>query len=209
MPEDTAGPPRPDTLPANQRARRERILSAALDLLEDRMYEDIHMRDIAAHAGVALGTMYRYFTSKEHLFTAAIVMWSRSLREWVVGVDRTGGPVEDALRQATTAIIDAFQRSPLLARVVTVAETSSDPYARDLNEDFWASTSAMLMEPLALLDNETASDVVQTVEGVLWWLLGRWSQGAVSLDEVRRRVDRTIGLVCRSAAGDGDVNAMA
>ena len=67
---------RPASLPAHLRERRERIIRAAMELLEDAEYEKVQMRDVADRAGVALGTVYRYFTSKEHLYAAVLVEWS-------------------------------------------------------------------------------------------------------------------------------------
>jgi len=48
---------------------RQRILTAALTLFNDRGFEAATMRDIAEHAGVATGAAYYYFDSKD-----AIVM---------------------------------------------------------------------------------------------------------------------------------------
>ena len=65
--------PDPATLPTTQRARRERIVAAAVELLDHAEYDDVQMRDVAERAGVALATVYRYFSSKEHLYAAAIL----------------------------------------------------------------------------------------------------------------------------------------
>jgi AcrR family transcriptional regulator len=48
-------------------ASRAAILSAALDLFQERGYEATTMRAIAERAGVSLGGSYHYFPSKEHL----------------------------------------------------------------------------------------------------------------------------------------------
>lgn len=59
MPVDSAVTrPAEPTTPA-QRERRHRIIVAAMELLDDRSYDDIQMRDVSDR-GVA-GTMYRYF----------------------------------------------------------------------------------------------------------------------------------------------------
>ena len=42
-------------------------------------YEAVQMRDVAARADVAMGTVYRYFTSKDHLLAAALVHWVEQL----------------------------------------------------------------------------------------------------------------------------------
>lgn len=46
------------------------ILKTALQMLEDRGYEQTTMRAIAEKAGVSLGNAYHYFDSKEHLIQA-------------------------------------------------------------------------------------------------------------------------------------------
>ncbi len=51
-----AAEPRP-----SQAARRQRVLVSALDLAADGGHEAVQMRDVATSAGVALGTIYRYF----------------------------------------------------------------------------------------------------------------------------------------------------
>ena len=67
----------PDSLPRGQQERRDRIVRAAISLLEHGgEYDAIQMRDVALEAGVALGTVYRYFTSKEHLYAAALLEWA-------------------------------------------------------------------------------------------------------------------------------------
>ena len=49
---------------------RARILETALTLFRERGYEETTMRAIAEHAGVALGSAYYYFRSKEQLIQA-------------------------------------------------------------------------------------------------------------------------------------------
>ena len=39
-------------------------------------YDSLQMKDITAAAGVALGTTYRYFNSKDHLVAEALLAWS-------------------------------------------------------------------------------------------------------------------------------------
>src|SRR3954462_14618402 len=68
--------PHPEALPRAQRERRDRIVRGAIALLEAGEYDAIQMRDVAQEAGVALATLYRYFTSKEHLYAAALLEWA-------------------------------------------------------------------------------------------------------------------------------------
>src|SRR5665213_1950755 len=67
-------------LSTNQAARRQRIVDAAMAMLVEREYERIQVKDVSEAASVALGTLYRYFSSKEHLFGEVLVQWAGTLR---------------------------------------------------------------------------------------------------------------------------------
>ncbi|MEU1351226.1 TetR family transcriptional regulator [Streptomyces sp. NPDC005786] len=53
-----------------QRARRQSILKVAADIAASTGLERVQMQEVAKSAGVAIATLYRYFPSKTHLFTA-------------------------------------------------------------------------------------------------------------------------------------------
>jgi AcrR family transcriptional regulator len=59
------------TLRADARRNRERIMSAGRQLFA-REGPQAQMDDIAAHAGVGIGTVYRHFPTKEALLTAMV-----------------------------------------------------------------------------------------------------------------------------------------
>src|SRR3954449_12216480 len=67
------------SLTTSQAARRGRVIEAALTLGREGGYDAVQMRDVATTAGVALGTIYRYFSSKDHLLAASMVDWSKEL----------------------------------------------------------------------------------------------------------------------------------
>ena len=52
--------------------RTRRILETAITLAERDGYEAVRLRDVAAQAEVALGTVYRRFKSKEDILVAAL-----------------------------------------------------------------------------------------------------------------------------------------
>ena len=57
----------------SQQARRARMLSAAEDLAIQGGWDGVQMREVATRADVALGTLYRYFPSKEHLLVSVML----------------------------------------------------------------------------------------------------------------------------------------
>ncbi len=46
---------------------RQRILEVSLDLFRERGFRQTTMRDVSKRVGVALGTLYNYFPTKEHI----------------------------------------------------------------------------------------------------------------------------------------------
>lgn len=59
--------------------RREEILSAGEALFARRPFAEIHMVEVAKTVGLAKGTLYLYFPTKESLFLALV---ERGLKEW-------------------------------------------------------------------------------------------------------------------------------
>jgi len=68
--------------------RRSRVLAAAAELGERDGFDHVQMNDIAKKAGVAIGTLYRYFPSKTQLF--AIILYEelrKFAEEWQPTLD--------------------------------------------------------------------------------------------------------------------------
>src|ERR1700685_4457391 len=57
---------------SSRKDRRDKILDVAVALAEEGGFENVRQRDVAAHAGVALGTLYKRFRSKEEILCAAL-----------------------------------------------------------------------------------------------------------------------------------------
>lgn len=100
----TAAAPTVRVPPASQRARRERILDAAVALATEGGYEAVQMREVAEHADVALGTLYRYFPSKVHLLVSAMGRTFQSLQDSVAVSDDAGSTPEERVYRVVAAV---------------------------------------------------------------------------------------------------------
>jgi TetR/AcrR family transcriptional regulator, cholesterol catabolism regulator len=190
-----AAPPDPDVLPASQRARRDRIVRAAIELLDAAEYDAVQMRDVAERAGVALGTLYRYFSSKEHLYAAALVAWSADYGEPRRTAALDAMTDEARLRALLHRTVRAFERSPQMLRVHMVVERSADPNAAALHDQFAAAHVAVLRGALRDVEPDLAPAVVNTVIGVLSSWLCSWDLGRGSIRDVDAAVQDAIGLI--------------
>lgn len=97
--------------------RRASLLAAALHLLERKPYAAITMSEIARVAGVAKGTTYLYFPTREALFLRVLgdhyIAWFNALDEWLAGADA------DARGWAEWVAGDLAER-PLFLRLVAI-----------------------------------------------------------------------------------------
>jgi len=57
-----------DTIRHKKKGRKEEIIDAAANLFSQKSYHDVTMDQIAGYVGVAKGTIYLYFDSKEKLY---------------------------------------------------------------------------------------------------------------------------------------------
>ncbi|MBK5286829.1 MAG: TetR/AcrR family transcriptional regulator [Acidimicrobiia bacterium] len=188
-------PPDPATLPRAQQERRRRIVDAAIALIGRNEYDAIQMRDVATEAGVALATIYRYFTSKEHLYAAALVEWvaefplTRRTPAIATNTD------EERIRALMRRAVRAFERHPQMMRAVIVLEASNDPNARTLFEQFGAQNTAALTQALGTLDPDVAAAIVETANSVMVTRLRAWALGRCSIRDVDRSVQRALDLI--------------
>lgn len=194
-PAATTVPADPSALPPAQRERRGRILAAAITLIGRSEYDAIQMRDVAAEGSVALATIYRYFTSKEHLYAAALVEWAADFPLSRRAGARVADTDETRVRALMRRAVRAFERHPQMMRAVIVLESSTDPNARALFEQFADQNIAALMDALASIEPSTAAAIVETVNSVMVTRLRAWALGRCSIREVDRSVQRALDLI--------------
>src|SRR5712692_781980 len=84
-----------ETTPAD---KREAILDAALELFAERTFDGTAVPLIAERAGVAAGTIYRYFDGKEALVNALYRRWKGELSSTLAEAMAMGGTHEERFR---------------------------------------------------------------------------------------------------------------
>ena len=102
-----AGPePHGSARQARSAARRETILSAALDEFSSLGFEAARLDDVAKRAGVAKGTIYLYFRDKESLFQELI----RTMLTPLVGTIETLGAADMPIAKLAEQLVELFVR---------------------------------------------------------------------------------------------------
>lgn len=186
--------PDPADLPRGQRARRDRIVAAAIELLRDDEYDAIQMRHVAEAAHVALATIYRYFSSKEHLYAAALLAWAEAFPPDATPL-RGADTDEARLRALMRRAVRAFERHPQMMRAEIVIEHSHDPNARAVFDEFGRRNIAALRAALASSEPARADAIIETVNAVMVTRLRSWALGRCTIRDVDRSVQDAIALI--------------
>ena len=180
-----------------QRARRQRVIDAGLALLAERDYDKIQVKDVAEEAGVALGTFYHYFSSKEHLFAEVLIAWASSMGTNIARNPLRGHTDVERLTEVFQRSVRAFQRQPQLARLVATLETSSDEYATEILARLGQATDDVYAAAMHDVEPETARAIVRVVDSVLASGLRSWVAGHAPISEVNDRLAEAVRLLLR------------
>lgn len=113
--------------------RRAQIVSSAVAVFAERGYADATIADIARHAGVGQGTIYRYVPSKRGLldlvFDYSVEEVMNALRSALFSDDEPIIEPADVIARidaAFTALADTFDRRPELLSLVLVEAAAVD-----------------------------------------------------------------------------------
>src|SRR6476620_1117794 len=107
--------------PRGERTLR-KILDAARDEFGERGFSDSSIVGITQRAGVALGTFYTYFNSKEAVFQALVRDMSGQVREQVGPALGQASDALDGERRALQAFLDFAREHRDIYRIVDEAE---------------------------------------------------------------------------------------
>jgi AcrR family transcriptional regulator len=98
-------PPEPSHRPRRRRRRKSErpaeIVAAALELWAERGFAATRLEDVASRAGIAKGTIYLYFASKEALFASA-------LRDLLVSTMEQQREEMESFEGDTATLLDRF-----------------------------------------------------------------------------------------------------
>jgi len=186
-----------EALTPNQAARRQRVIDAAMKLAADGGYDAVQMRDVASEAGVALGTIYRYFASKDHLLAACQVEFARGEQRRLelrpTQGDTAADRVVDVLRRATRA----QERQPQLTAAMVTAISSPDPAVSGCQREVTAVMAAVLAGPMGDIDPKLKAEITRALSHVWFSALLGWVNGWTNVGAVGEELESAARLLLR------------
>ncbi|MFI5297034.1 MAG: TetR/AcrR family transcriptional regulator [Polyangiales bacterium] len=107
--------------------RKNKILDAAVSLAEEGGFDNVRQRDVAAQAGVALGTLYKRFRSKEDMLVAALDREATVLERRMQQTPPKGETPIERVSAFFTMATRGLVRKPKYARAMLRAVASGEP----------------------------------------------------------------------------------
>lgn len=179
-------------MPGYKQARRHQIVAAAQALLKVQDYDHIQMRDVADGADVALGTLYRYFSSKEHVYAAVLMDWAQPVFGTATPDSR---PAERRVREKVRGIIATFERRPAFFKVCMLLQNTADTNARALMEQFAEAAQQSLAADFASLGGQESTDTAIMVWGIISTMLSGAILHGHPIADAYRVLDAFVDLV--------------
>ena len=127
-----------DRAPRTERGRKtlRKVLEAAAAEFGERGYHEAAITGITQRAGVALGTFYTYFESKEEVFRALVRDMSDATRQHVAEAVRNAPDRLAAERLGLEAFIGFVRQHPELYRIIEEAQFVAEDAYRDHYRSF-------------------------------------------------------------------------
>ncbi len=176
-------------------ARRKRMIDSAVELAVIGGYEAVQMRDVAARAEVAIGTLYRHYPSKDHLLLAALAEQATALRERLAqrppeGTD-AAARTTDVLRRASRALT----RRPELTAALVTALSSPESDTAGFKQDVEEVLRAIITTAIDGAEIPDPDGVVRTLGYVWLAVLSAWVSGTLDAQQMTADLETAAGLL--------------
>jgi AcrR family transcriptional regulator len=172
-------------LSKSQAERRRRVIGAAIDLGAGGGYDAVQMRDLSARSDVALGTIYRYYSSKDHVLAEALVEWVQDLEGQIARRPPTGATTADRMVDILRRATRAMEREPKLSEAVITALAAADPKVIECQRV--VGTTMARIQDRAFSDDfeaETRVGIVRMLGWIWYAALVGWVNGWSGIGKV-------------------------
>jgi TetR/AcrR family transcriptional regulator, cholesterol catabolism regulator len=186
----------------NDRDSRQRALDATRALATHGGYNAVQIRDIVRITGLSSATIYRHFSSKDHLIASTHLDWMRLVysgrrrpKANTTNVDRVVAVLHRVCR--------SLAASPNLGRALALSLGASDPRVRVCRDESDRMLAAMIRD--AIGDEPIDTDEFVRLLGLVWrGALSSWAHGSLAIDEVDRLLQRSARLLVAGATATSD-----
>lgn len=180
-----------------QRQRYDRVIAATIHLADEGGFDGVQMRSVSERSDVALGTVYKYFQSRDNLVYRAAVMWSRGVVERAYQDEAS--PTGDNFEADVLHLLRLHAEQPRLLDAFIRSSLTRDPEAmqarRATRWGWWLSPRP----DFGILGAHLAPIAPQILDDVFFAAAVRWAFGDSTIEEVIERVRETLQALLRAS----------
>jgi TetR/AcrR family transcriptional regulator, cholesterol catabolism regulator len=185
-------------LTPRQAQRREAVTTAAMELAMEGGFEAVQMREVSTRAGVALGTVYRYFSSKDQLLVGVLNEWVLELNRRVETRPLRGDTPAERVHDVLSRALRALERAPRLTEALVTALSSvsaADPDAIAEAQVVYENVQRLIAQAMGD-DGVEERDAIIRVIGQVWMaaLIAR-TRGWAGPTEMRNDLEAALRLL--------------
>lgn len=196
---------------SNQRGvmetRARRIVETAMRLAEKGGFAAVRLRDVASEAGVALGTVYKRFQSKEDILIASLELLLSEIQEHLRAKPITGDSKLERINDFFQKFTSWLCERPNVARAVLRAMAAGEPELAAKIIRFYSNVSMMIAAAIlgpektqeieADLSLLTEAEFNLTLTLPQLWFAGMvgWTSGLYSPEDVTSQVHNVTELL--------------
>jgi len=115
--------------------KRKKIMESATKVFARMGFSNTRIQDVALEAGVAHGTVYLYFKSKDELFTSIFQENFGELIEYISSEVIKKDNAEDKLRLMISLQLDLIEENPDLTKLILIEFPRTGNFLNDSNID--------------------------------------------------------------------------
>jgi len=139
---------------ASQDEKKKKIYMAALKVFAEEGFHQATMNKIAAISGVAKGTVYEYFKSKEDLLDQLLSELNQDIVEKVNTICSKDKDIVQQISDMIEFWVDFIEKNPLLYRLIQSEAIFQRPEGKAMFYDYIISNLPMFKERIVALNKE-------------------------------------------------------
>ncbi|MHB1712078.1 MAG: hypothetical protein ACYCV7_11850, partial [Acidimicrobiales bacterium] len=146
-------------------------------------------------ADVAMGTVYRYFNSKDHLLAATLVHWVEQLDARLAQLPARGGSAAARVVDVLDRALRAMGRQPQLVAAVFTALASPDPEAVACQQQVSVLMEGIITRAIGEPHPGDLGDRARMIGHVWYSALVGWVSGWSTMGRVHDELVVAVGLL--------------
>ena len=182
------------------------IMDAAMQLAEEGGFEAVRLRDVAGRAGVALGTLYARFRSKEDILIAVLDQGAAQLEEQVSAAPLGGPTPNERLKVYFEIVTRQMLSRPHFTRALLRAVSAGTPESAARVARYQGRLNNLIVGAMVGgADRGSAGDAARNdeiaflLQQVWFAALVGWMSGIRSGEDVVRQMNTAVDIVLRGA----------